>query len=175
MASRAASGRRTAIAASTAGTLQTSEFSRLQAYLFGYTAGALVLTLVLLPAVLAAFTPFRYREVFRAFQDPILTVFATGKVILAVDSAIFADEKAAAASAAQQTGNVFDRAGQTTYCSECGAVLIGRNWYELGEWGLDAQGRCTACGTACAGVFAARPGSWGSRRLPVRLANIELA
>ncbi|MEJ2389343.1 MAG: AmmeMemoRadiSam system radical SAM enzyme, partial [Chromatiaceae bacterium] len=49
----------------------------------------------------------------------------------------------------------------------CGALLIGRDWYQLGTWGLDAAGRCAACGTPCAGLFEARPGSWGSRRLPV--------
>jgi len=48
-------------------------------------------------------------------------------------------------------------------------VLIGRDWYELGAWRLDADGRCAACGERCAGVFEGRPGRWGARRLPVRL------
>jgi pyruvate formate lyase activating enzyme len=38
-------------------------------------------------------------------------------------------------------------------------------------WNLDAQGKCKACGTPCAGVFEAKPGDWGAHRLPVRLAN----
>jgi pyruvate formate lyase activating enzyme len=67
------------------------------------------------------------------------------------------------------TGNVHDRAGQTTYCHVCGAVLIERDWYELGAWNLE-DGRCASCGTPCSGVFEQRPGTWGSRRLPVRLA-----
>ncbi len=67
------------------------------------------------------------------------------------------------------TGNVHDRAGQSTYCHACGALLVERDWYELGGWNLE-DGRCAACGEACAGVFEARPGTWGSRRLPVRLA-----
>ncbi len=67
------------------------------------------------------------------------------------------------------TGNVDDRRGQTTYCHGCGAVLIERNQYRLGHWGLDDQGRCATCGTRCSGVFEARPGTWGPRRLPVRL------
>jgi len=67
------------------------------------------------------------------------------------------------------TGNVHDRAGQSTYCHACGALLIERDWYELGAWNLVA-GRCAKCGEPCAGVFESRPGSWGSRRLPVRLA-----
>ncbi len=67
------------------------------------------------------------------------------------------------------TGNVHDRAGQSTYCSGCGAVLIGRDWYVLSDWNLTDDGHCRACGTRCPGVFDGPPGSWGARRLPVRL------
>jgi pyruvate formate lyase activating enzyme len=66
------------------------------------------------------------------------------------------------------TGNVHDPVGGSTYCHGCGTMLIGRDWHELNAWRLDAAGRCTACGTAAAGVFEARPGSWGRRRQPVR-------
>ena len=45
------------------------------------------------------------------------------------------------------TGNVHDGAGGSTYCHGCGALLIGRDWYELTGWGLDARGCCRACGT----------------------------
>jgi pyruvate formate lyase activating enzyme len=69
------------------------------------------------------------------------------------------------------TGNVHDEAGGSTYCHQCGARLIGRDWYEITAWNLDRDGRCAQCGTACAGVFGARPGDWGSHRQPVRLAN----
>ena len=68
------------------------------------------------------------------------------------------------------TGNVHDREGQSTWCRGCGALLIERDWYELGAWNLTADGRCTACGTGCAGVFEEQAGRWGSRRLPVRIA-----
>ncbi len=67
------------------------------------------------------------------------------------------------------TGNVHDRMGQSTYCHACGALLVARDWYELGAWNL-REGRCRSCGQPCAGVFEERPGRWGSRRLPVRLA-----
>jgi pyruvate formate lyase activating enzyme len=67
------------------------------------------------------------------------------------------------------TGNVHDPAGQTTYCSGCGAVLVGRDWYDITAWHLDADGRCAACGTRCHGVFAAAAGRWGARRQPVTL------
>ncbi len=70
------------------------------------------------------------------------------------------------------TGNVVDPAGQSTYCHWCGAMLIERDWYELGAWALDESGRCQSCGTRCAGVFDADgPGRWGARRLPVRMST----
>jgi pyruvate formate lyase activating enzyme len=69
------------------------------------------------------------------------------------------------------SGNVHDPAGQSTWCHGCGALLIERDWYELGTWRLTADGRCPACGTACAGVFEAQPGGFGSRRLPVRIGS----
>jgi pyruvate formate lyase activating enzyme len=67
------------------------------------------------------------------------------------------------------TGNVHDEAGGSTYCHNCGQKLIGRDWYVLGVWNLTDKGHCRFCGARCAGVFADSPGTWGSRRLPVRL------
>jgi pyruvate formate lyase activating enzyme len=68
------------------------------------------------------------------------------------------------------TGNVHDTAGSSTYCPSCNTRLIERDWYELGEWRLDAQGCCTNCGAQVPGVFSGAPGRWGARRMPVRLA-----
>ena len=65
------------------------------------------------------------------------------------------------------TGNVHDPEGDTTWCHACGHRLIGRDWYELSDWGLAPDGSCEKCGTPAAGVFDAHPGSWGRRRLPV--------
>ena len=72
------------------------------------------------------------------------------------------------------TGNVHDDAGGSTYCHRCGELLIGRSGYTLTHWGLTPDGKCRSCGTKCSGVFDAEPGSWGSRRQPVRLADIHL-
>jgi pyruvate formate lyase activating enzyme len=66
------------------------------------------------------------------------------------------------------TGNVHDAAGGSTYCHGCGTMLIGRDWYELNAWALDAAGACRKCGTTLAGVLEPRPGAWGRRRQPVR-------
>jgi pyruvate formate lyase activating enzyme len=71
------------------------------------------------------------------------------------------------------TGNVHDPAGQTTYCSGCGAVLVGRDWYDITGWHLDVDGRCAACGTRCHGVFEAAAGRWGARRQPITMRRSE--
>jgi len=67
------------------------------------------------------------------------------------------------------TGNVRDPEGGSTWCHGCGALLIGRDGYDITRWGLSAAGRCQGCGAECAGVFTATPGNWGSRRAAVRL------
>ena len=64
-------------------------------------------------------------------------------------------------------GNVHDAGRSSTYCHGCGAVLIGRDWYELSTWNLTGDGKCTKCGTACVGVFQEPPGRWGRKRVPV--------
>jgi pyruvate formate lyase activating enzyme len=69
------------------------------------------------------------------------------------------------------TGNVHDEDGGSTYCHHCHAKLIGRDWYVLSDWNLDKDGKCNACGTPLPGVFEAKPGAWGAKRLPVRLAH----
>jgi pyruvate formate lyase activating enzyme len=69
------------------------------------------------------------------------------------------------------TGNVHDDEGSSTFCHQCGQRVIGRDWYVLHDWHLTDDGCCQFCGTVCAGVFAGPPGTWGNKRLPVRLAN----
>ena len=71
------------------------------------------------------------------------------------------------------TGNVHDEAGESTYCHQCGQKLIGRDWYVLTAWNLTPDGKCNRCGTPLPGVFEEKPGTWGARRLPVRLRDFE--
>lgn len=69
------------------------------------------------------------------------------------------------------TGNVHDSAGGSTYCPNCEARLIERDWYQLGEWKLDSQSCCKNCGTWIAGVFEEAPGTWGRQRQIVRVSG----
>ncbi len=69
------------------------------------------------------------------------------------------------------TGNVHDPSGNSTYCPHCGGRVIGRDWYQLGEWGVDERGHCRHCGGHIAGVFTGSPGNWGPKRAPVYMAD----
>ncbi|MEH2591070.1 AmmeMemoRadiSam system radical SAM enzyme [Bradyrhizobium sp. AZCC 1721] len=71
------------------------------------------------------------------------------------------------------TGNVHDERGQSTYCPGCGERIIGRDWYDITTWRLTGDGRCGICSTAIPGLFEARPGNWGQRRVPIRIGRLE--
>ena len=68
------------------------------------------------------------------------------------------------------TGNVHDSHGGSTWCPSCDTRLIERDWYVLGEWNLNNDGKCNSCGHEVAGVYEGEPGDWGSKRIPVRIA-----
>jgi pyruvate formate lyase activating enzyme len=70
-------------------------------------------------------------------------------------------------------GNVHDKSASSTYCHNCGSLLIGRDWYDLDEWNLDKSGCCNFCGERCAGVFNEAPGNWGGKRWAVYMPRAE--
>jgi len=69
------------------------------------------------------------------------------------------------------TGNVHDSGGSSTWCHNCGELLIERDWYQLGRWGLDNNGNCAKCGTTVPGHFEAKAGGFGAHRIPVRISQ----
>jgi len=66
-------------------------------------------------------------------------------------------------------GNAHDKAADSTYCHHCGQLLIGRDWYQLSEWNLNADGTCVACSTPCAGLFDPKAGTWGAQRQVIKM------
>ena len=68
------------------------------------------------------------------------------------------------------TGNVDDVEHQTTYCPGCGGVVIERRGYTISRYAMKTD-RCGHCGTPIAGHYDAKPGEWGARRQPVRIAQ----
>ncbi len=71
-----------AITAHAAGTMTLSELNQLQAYLLSYTAAVVVIGFFVLPALVTACTPFRYRDVLQVTFHAMVTVFATAKLII---------------------------------------------------------------------------------------------
>jgi len=67
------------------------------------------------------------------------------------------------------TGNVHDTEGASTWCPQCNARVIERDWYQLGEWTLDEKGCCRNCGYSVAGHFDRHPGNWGAKRQRVSI------
>jgi Na+/H+-dicarboxylate symporter/ABC-type amino acid transport substrate-binding protein len=77
-----------AIAAGVAGTIMIDEISKLQAYLLTYTVVCLTLTFLVLPLLVTALTPFRYRDLLIIPRDTLVTIFATGKIIVVLPQLI---------------------------------------------------------------------------------------
>ncbi len=77
-----------AIAASTAGTMTLEEIGRLQAYLLLYSGMVLLLTFWVVPSIVEACTPFKARRVLRVPRSTLLTIFATGKIIVVLPQLI---------------------------------------------------------------------------------------
>ncbi len=71
-----------AIAAVTAGTITTETLSRLEAYFMIFIAASLLLAILVLPLLVTAVTPFRYREVAGMARDALLTAFIANSAFI---------------------------------------------------------------------------------------------
>ncbi len=70
------------IAAGVVSKLSWSDLSRLQGYLIVYLAAVVIMTFVVLPYVISVFTPYSPGTVFRLTRSTLITIFATGKIIV---------------------------------------------------------------------------------------------
>ena len=68
--------------AGAAGTMTIDELGRLQGYLAIYVVAVGLLVWCVLPAMVAAVTPFGHREVLSASREALITAFATGKLFV---------------------------------------------------------------------------------------------
>ena len=71
-----------AIAANAAGTLGLEQLSRLQIYLVAYVAVALLVSLWVLPGLVAALTPIRVRDILGESRDSLITAFIAGDLFI---------------------------------------------------------------------------------------------
>ncbi|MEO1765905.1 AmmeMemoRadiSam system radical SAM enzyme [Thiobacter aerophilum] len=69
------------------------------------------------------------------------------------------------------TGNVHNVEGDTTFCPNCHAPVIQRDWYAIKDYQLDDSGHCRHCGTRIAGHFQhfELGRQFGPRRIPVAM------
>ena len=71
-----------AIAATAAGTLSLEQLGRLQIYLVAYVAVALMISLWVLPGLVAALTPIRARDVLGESRDSLITASIAGDLFI---------------------------------------------------------------------------------------------
>ncbi len=70
------------------------------------------------------------------------------------------------------TGNVRHQEGDTTFCPDCHAVLVERDWYQIVQYRLTPEGHCPDCGATVAGRFAAQAGNFGRKRIPIAIHTV---
>jgi len=71
-----------AIAAEGAGTLDPDRLAGLGVYIATYVSLSILLAFWVLPGLVAAVTPFRYREIAEPARDALVTAFATGSLFI---------------------------------------------------------------------------------------------
>ena len=71
-----------AIAATAAGTLSLEQLGRLQVFLIAYVSVALLVSLWVLPGLVAALTPIRMRDIFTLNRDALITAFVAGDLFI---------------------------------------------------------------------------------------------
>lgn len=70
------------IAAGVVSDLSWSDLSRLQGYLLIYLVAVLIMTFIVLPYVISIFTPYSPKTIFKITRSTLITIFATGKIIV---------------------------------------------------------------------------------------------
>lgn len=68
-------------------------------------------------------------------------------------------------------GNVADKNTNSTWCPNCGHLLIERRSYQMGQWGISPTACCEECNHSIPGIFEVQPGNWGARRMPIMMGN----
>ncbi len=69
-------------------------------------------------------------------------------------------------------GNVHNPDSDTTYCPNCGNAVVVRDWYQLGRYSLDSNGRCIRCSYQIKGKFEGPKGDFGPGRIPIAIHRI---
>lgn len=73
-----------ALIANLVGTIDMEDLMRLQVFTILHALTALILTLWVLPALIATLTPLRFSDVSRSLRTPLVTAFATGSGLIVI-------------------------------------------------------------------------------------------
>lgn len=71
-----------AITASAAGTMSLTELHRMEVFIWSYLVFSLVMALWVLPGLVVALTPLRYRDIIGSTKDVLVTAFATSSLFV---------------------------------------------------------------------------------------------
>lgn len=114
-----------ALAAVAAGTMSVRELERLQVYIFCYSGLALLLTLLVVPGIVAALTPLRHRDVLGAARDALVTAFATANALIVLPIlAARAKEMAETRGVSEHDASTIDVMAPTAFnFPSCGKLL----------------------------------------------------
>ena len=72
------------------------------------------------------------------------------------------------------TGNIHDTDGGTTFCPQCQAALIVRDWHQINHYAMHDGNQCPHCNSAIAGRFArwTKPfKGFGRQRVPINFVS----
>ena len=67
------------------------------------------------------------------------------------------------------TGNVHDAEGGSTFCPQCRAALIVRDWYQINSYEVTPESKCPHCAATISGAFEVYNGQFGRKRIPVSI------
>ena len=81
-----------AIAANAAGTMSLEQLSRLQIYLVAYVAFAVLVSLWVLPGLVAVLTPLRLRDILGQSRDSLITAFIAGDLFIVLPGLMHASQ-----------------------------------------------------------------------------------
>ncbi len=129
-----------AIAAAAAGTLSIEQLGRLQIYLVTYVAVALLLSLWVLPGLVAALTPIRIGEMFSLTRDSLITAFVAGDLFIVLPGLIEASKTLLAryAPAGSEAGEVPDVLVPASFNFPHTGKLLSISFIMFAGWFADA-------------------------------------
>jgi len=125
-----------AIAADAAGTLDVAAFGKLQVHIWSYLLLWAICFFVLLPGLLVALTPIRYREFFAAFRIPFVAAFVTGSVLVVLPMMVEEVRKLLESHdlADEETGAAVDVLIPATFNFPSIAMILGLSFVLFSGW-----------------------------------------